>query len=718
MKNSRLMIIFILIGIISSFILSFNRIGIESDNKTIDFTLDLIEIEKLAGQSDEDLSWWLRKFKDLGVGSVTLNEVTFEAMMDDYKPIEVKMLGNIVADMNWKNEYPQDFIDYIEKNGVDKYDVVVTTNSESLFTSIEDGLKGRYEEDLFEVFKSQNDFIFLLDATVRDALFIRPPVLVNNYNKPYIDKKELISSKLIRLGLGFDEEKIKTIKEAGLEVILRPMSYNPSWCGEKYINANLEDYARFDVKAKYMIFSGEEVMGYPANIDIVREFMEKNNTKIGLIESGVQRGHIEQEGLDELTEVLDYNAIRVFSIPPYIQERYKFYNYSGSEEIENTIYRAVTERNIRLVFFRPFKYDNNSYVTNYEEYERMFESFEERIAEHGMVLGDASVMPNNTVNIIFKILIGLGILGGGIIMLEGMFNINEKFKKLLIIAGILFIIVFPFAFPYFSVKIYAMLAAVVFPTLSMIYFCSRTKASYFSGNHSTLKQSILKGLGLIVTMALISSIGALYVASLLSSTEFLLEMDIFRGVKISQLIPILLYSMTFLGYFGYRKEKDKSITKINISDIKDILVDNIKIYFLVLFIVVAAAGYVYLARTGHETNVQPSDLEMIGRNFLELKLIARPRIKEFIVAFPAIILGIYAAINRKKLLVYLAGLAVVIGQTSIVNTFTHLRTPMYLSIFRTFYGLIFGIVLGVIYVIILDTGVKLVKTLRGEWFNE
>lgn len=713
------MIIFVLIGIISSFILSFNRMSIESDNKVIDITLDLMEVEKLAEQSEEDLSWWLKKFNDWGVGSVTLNEETFEGMMDSYKPIDVKMVGNIVADMNWKNDYPQDFIDYVETNGIDNYDVVVTTNLESISTFVENGLKGRYEEDLFEIFKSENQVIFLLDGTVQEALFIRPPVLVNNNNKPYIDKKELASSKLIRLGLGFDEEKIKIIKDAGLEVILRPMSYNPNWGGEKYINANLEEYERFNIEAKYMIFSGEQVLGYPENIDMVRRFMEKNNTKVGLIESGVQRGHIEQKGIDELTEVLDYNAVRIFSMPDYIQQRYKFYNYNGSEEIENTLYRAVTERNVRLIFFRPFKWDNSTYVTNYEEYERMFESFEERIAEHKMTLGDASVMKKNTVNTIFKILIGLGILGGGIIMLEGMFNLNDKFKKLLILLGILFIIAFPLVFPYFSVKIYGMVAAVVFPTLSMIYFCNVAKSNYFSENQdNTLKRSILTGGKLIITMALISSIGSLFVSSLLSSTEFLLEMDIFRGIKISQLIPILLYSITFLGYFGYRKEKDKSITKLNISDIKDILVDNIKIYFLVLFVFIGAAGYIYLARTGHETNVQPSNLEMIGRNFLELKLMARPRIKEFLVAFPAIILAVYTAFNRKKLLLFLVGLAVVIGQTSIVNTFTHLRTPMYLSIIRTFYGLIFGLVLGIIYVIIVDLGVKLAKTLRGEWFHE
>jgi hypothetical protein len=127
-----------------------------------------------------------------------------------------------------------------------------------------------------------------------------------------------------------------------------------------------------------------------------------------------------------------------------------------------------------------------------------------------------------------------------------------------------------------------------------------------------------------------------------------------------------------------------------------------------------AAGYIYIARTGHETNIQPSTFEMITRNLLEVKLLARPRTKEFLIAFPAIIVAVYAARNRYKTILFLAGLAVIIGQTSIVNTFSHLRTPMYLSLIRTVYALGFGIVLGIGYVVVLEIGMRLIRLVRGE----
>lgn len=719
MKKNKILIIFILIGIISSVVLSFNRMKMEKNNKTVDITLDLVEIKKLANQSEEDINWWLRKFKEWGASSVTLNEETFESMIEDNKPIRVEMLGNAIKDIYWKDKYPRDMIEYLEKTGIDQYDVIAVTNSESLYTFIEKGLRDRYDEEKYNIFKSETEFIFLLDGNEKDALFTKGVPLVTNYDKPFMEKKELAGSKLIRLGLGYDDEKVNMIKDSGLDLILRAMDYNPNWVTEKYIEANFNEYKRLNIEPKYMLFSGEQVLGYPGYIKLTREFMEKNNIKIGLIESGVQRGHIAQDGVDELAEVLDYNAVRVFSVAPYIQERFKFYNYSGAEEIENTLYRAVTERNIRLIYFRPFKIDSYTYVIDPIEYEKTFTSFESRIGEHGMSLGEGSVFSLNIINPIFKVLIGLGILGGGIIILEGMFSLNERLKKLLIILGIPSIAVFPFVFPNFSVIIYAMVAAIIFPTLSMIYFCKIMKVNFRDTiKEKTLKQSILIGGKTLGIMCLISSIGALFVASLLSSTDYLLEMRIFRGVKIVQLLPILLYIVTFLGYFGYKKDKSKEESRLDLEDIKEILFDNIKVFFVLLSVFVLGIGYIYLARTGHETNIQPSNLEMIGRNFLELKLLARPRIKEFTMAFPAVILAVYAVLYRQKLATFIIGLLIVIGQTSIVNTFTHLRTPMYLSIIRTFYGLVFGLVLGIVYVILLDLGVKLINTLRGELFNE
>ena len=114
------------------------------------------------------------------------------------------------------------------------------------------------------------------------------------------------------------------------------------------------------------------------------------------------------------------------------------------------------------------------------------------------------------------------------------------------------------------------------------------------------------------------------------------------------------------------------------------------------------AGYYYLARTGNEADVPISTLELLARNVLEEVFLARPRTKEFLVAFPAIMLAVYCAVKRMPFWTAVFGLAGTIGLTSVCNTFMHIRTPLYLGFIRTALSLVFGIVLGCVYMVCFD----------------
>ena len=76
-----------------------------------------------------------------------------------------------------------------------------------------------------------------------------------------------------------------------------------------------------------------------------------------------------------------------------------------------------------------------------------------------------------------------------------------------------------------------------------------------------------------------------------------------------------------------------------------------------------------------------------------------PRTKEFLAAFPAIMLTVYCAVRRLPFFTALFGLAGTIGMTSVCNTFMHIRTPLYLGFVRTGYSLLFGAILGCVMMI-------------------
>jgi hypothetical protein len=134
---------------------------------------------------------------------------------------------------------------------------------------------------------------------------------------------------------------------------------------------------------------------------------------------------------------------------------------------------------------------------------------------------------------------------------------------------------------------------------------------------------------------------------------------------------------------------------------------DIKILYVFIGLVLGYVGYIYISRTGHETSVQPSDIEMIVRNFLERELPARPRTKEFLIAFPALYGMVYFLNKDYKIIAGIMSVGAVIGLASIVNTFSHIRSPLYLSVARSGFSFLFGIITGVVAIIAIDLAYKI-----------
>ena len=174
---------------------------------------------------------------------------------------------------------------------------------------------------------------------------------MSSLKKGFVEKDDIKSSKLMYVNFGLLPSKIKTVEDAGMEIIPRTASYE-DWNDTKYAKAVIASYGKLDKVPEYMIVGGESVIGYDDGIDTVEKYLQDNNIRIGLIENTTQRQNILQYGVDDIVKNTNYNAVRIFSVWDYIQNRYQYYGYSGAQEIENTLFRAVTERNIRLIYFK------------------------------------------------------------------------------------------------------------------------------------------------------------------------------------------------------------------------------------------------------------------------------------------------------------------------------------------------------------------------------
>ncbi len=701
-ENKILLALLTLVLLVCLFVIA-GRFGVESKNKTYDIVLDYNEIEAMAQQSDEDISWWLSKYKDMGITKVGLTEESIITLMEDTDlPVTGKMMDNITKNANWKQNYPKEFVSMIEKQGYDPFDVIVEMYGDAA-DFVVNGIETRMAPERYIIYRTDNASYAWINGTADVALYSEKYKYQNSDNTGYSERIDVESSKIMYISLGFLPEKVNIIQKLGMDIVPRTMSYN-GWNDTRFAKAVIQGYRNNNIDPDYIIVGGQAVFGYDDGVELAKDYILKNGITIGLIENTTQLQNIMQYGVEEVAKASGYDAVRVFTVWNYIQNRYEYYGYPGAKEIENTLFRAVVERNVRVIYYKPifeFK-DLHTYVTDLQEYQTMFSNLDQRLEKQGFSRGTAKQMGDYEVSGAAKVILGLGCVLGALLLLTTLFRMNRKAKTILGTIGTVGVLGLYFASPDWFELSASFFSAVIFACISLSYFTYRAKVigDHYSSDEKPSKIIAAAAFTLTISVVL-ALIGGLLTAAPISSTGYMLEIDIFRGVKAAQLIPIAYFVLAYLAYFGYGENK-KTIGRLEFVDIKELFNLNIKVWMVLLGIVIAGAGVYYILRTGHNTSLQVSSIEMLARNELEDLLIARPRTKEFMIAFPSVMLMVYCAVRKFRLWTAVFGLAGVIGMTSVCNTFQHIRTPLYLGVIRTGYSLLFGIVMGAIAILMFD----------------
>ena len=703
LKVEKIVFIFICLSLLVGLYTLYQRTEIEKKYKTAEIVLDYNEMKKLADSSQEDLSYWFKKFKEFGAESVAIQEETLNLLIEAGHDIRAEIVSELIKEYKWQDKYHEEIVKGIRENNIKPADVVVTTEDEALFSYLVSGLEERYNSDFYETYILDNVYYLVLKGTNDDMYYGETDKVINIHGKGVYETAKVVDSRLLNIGIGYDPEKIYLAKEAGLDVVLRPINF-PTY-NEKLADAYRAANEKYGLQPRIYLVHGKEILGFPENEENLLSYIEEENIAIALIESSNQREHLEQEGLDDLVKDSGYQALRAFTMWDYIRERNKYYNYKGAEEIENTMFRAITERNVRVIYFKPFfeKKDSTKFLTDTEEYERTFRSLENRLSQHNISLGKAQAMDEFSIGSKRMAVMSFGITLAAIMLFIKMFNIKHKYANYLYLFSLPGAMV-PLIMRNLAEKGFAFGAAVVFSGLAIYFFTINARKIYYSSKEYSNREIMLRSTLILAGSVMISLAGAVFVVSLLADVKYMLEMDIFRGVKLAQILPFGIFMVMYIIYF--MNKEDDSIKSVINTTVR-LLNKEVKIYYGIIVGILGAVAYIYISRTGHETNVQPSNIEMISRNFMEYVLLARPRTKEFLIAFPAIFAAVYAASKKSEFYTGIFMLAGAIGTSSVINTFSHIRTPIYLSFARTVIALLFGIIIGCVLVLICDACYRL-----------
>lgn len=390
-----------------------------------------------------------------------------------------------------------------------------------------------------------------------------------------------------------------------------------------------------------------------------------------LTEDKNQYSYVPMEG----AEYVPGNSVRCLYLYPEYAARYGSLGYDGGEEIENLLYRAVTDRNIRVIRLTPFAdAETGETITDASVYEDVLGALAPRLDRQGLTLGDSfSLLPDYAPSAALSVLTAFGALCAGLLLLGAFVTASLRpWAKWIIPALALVVCAGTYAaLPSLFVPLFAFGASVVYPCLALWYMTGRLSAL----QSGSLRHELGAFLGILAAGVGICLAGGLTVGALQSGTDYLLAAENFRGVKLSQLVPLGFGVYAVLRY---------------LCPVREILNGKKYILALAALLLIAGGGY-YILRTG---NAQVSVLEQRFRNALEHLLIARPRTKEFLVAWPCIALSAILVCKGRRSYCWPFAILTSAGFASAVNTFCHSRAPLWLSLTRTVLGAIIGAALG------------------------
>jgi hypothetical protein len=165
------------------------------------------------------------------------------------------------------------------------------------------------------------------------------------------------------------------------------------------------------------------------------------------------------------------------------------------------------------------------------------------------------------------------------------------------------------------------------------------------------------------------------------------EIERFRGVRLVLALPPLIA----LGLYLFDKRFGSGA-----QSVRDVFLSPVLAYQLVAGIVIVGLGALMLVRSGNESEVSPSAFELTLRHALTHILTVRPRFKEFLVGVPCLMLLPALFPAHRRAIGWLLALGIGVGIGDVIDTFSHLHTPLEISILRIVNGVVIGAIIGAI----------------------
>ncbi len=508
-------------------------------------------------------------------------------------------------------------------------------------------------------------------------------------NAPYIE--------INLLGLGLDPEQVSTTIRNGLYICPRIANF-PGADADSIMWTLQSVKAQCGNKATTLIFSGLDVLGDRNSL---------HDTATALAATGLHYGSVEfgkQIGDDILTRLAASETVRVHSIGG---------NEMPTMDIPTAIGRfglAARERSIRVCYIRFFIGGAAGEKDILKTNDDFVYSIKTTLKDGHLELGAAHPYTKDPLpGKALLILMGFGAIAAGLLLFRLFTGVQGPVFWILLAVGLA-------AAAYLATRsttpigreLLALLAALSLPTIGLLL--NRVPRSV---KPQTPVVALTSALIQYAALSATTFLGILLVVGLLADRLFMLKVYEFAGIKVAVFAPILLVAIFYAAGFDSLVESATWQQRWNLITAKwnGIMIRSLTIGEVIIGVVGLAVVAILLLRSGNDPGIGVSSTELGFRKFLGQLLSVRPRTKEFLFGHPLVIIGLALAYSRRRRFLILALLAGAIGQSSLLNTFCHIHTPLSISILRALIGLVLGALIGSVVYLLLQ---KFVSPDRAE----
>lgn len=649
-SNARFAAVILALSLLAALVVSYERIRVEQTTRRVEIAMDYNDFLSLARSYNYDPTQFLVSLRRAGLTSVALSEElgsSVSASRNAYATSGIQLLDaarlSPIADPTL--------------GGLVRSKQI---RSDAVYLLV-------YDKPTFERYLAQLPLHF--ERSGIHVLHATPPYVIGV--RTQIDYFGQVS-------LGIPSDQVALAKKLDLLVI--PRFQNDERLQQPQMETMFRDTGAGS-RLSTAIFFGlrNQVLGFPDHVkDAAAVFNLPANKHVNFGEIETYDSSQVQKGNVEFARLLPGRTVRVEAISKTELDKLTLPEIVARYEL------GVSERNVRVVYLRPFGHQYNGLSiekTNIEQVRQIAGDLRAR----GFRLGRAAPIPTYRGN--NAVLVGLSALAVPSIFVLLLAFYGWYRRWIAVAAYALTVVVYVGGYvshhDILVRSVLALPAALLFATAAF----TALSGAFYEVPRARFGTQLGASLRWTLLATGIALLGALAVIGILSSPLLMEEVEAFRGVKLVLLAPpliaLLLYVFTDRFNEGARRSGES-------------LAAPVRIYQLVLAALILGVGGLVLLRSGNQSDIAPSNLELALRHHLTQLLSVRPRFKEFVVGFPLLMLlpALVPAHRRAAGVVLALGIGVGLGD--VIDTFSHLHTPVLVSLLRVANGLVIGVVIGAV----------------------